>query len=62
MLEMHVKPEHVTQAVRKLLDAGMTVTDLYSVSKTAIDIANTSKPKQEPPAVENDAAGAPMSW
>lgn len=35
-----VKPEHVTKAVRKLIEAGMTVTDLYSIIKTADDLAN----------------------
>lgn len=44
MLEMHVKPEHVKQATLELIAKGMTVTDLFSVSKTAIDLANPSKP------------------
>jgi len=40
MLEMGVKPEHVTQAVMDLTRKGMTVIDLFSISKTAIDLAN----------------------
>jgi len=40
MLQMGVKPEHVAQAVIDLTAKGMTVTDLFSVSKTAIDLAN----------------------
>jgi biotin operon repressor len=49
MLEMGVKPEHVTQAVKDLTAKGMTVTDLFSVSKTAVDIANkaANSPKTE---------------
>lgn len=43
MLEMGVTAEHVRQAVGQLLDRGMTVADFYSVSKTAVDLAN--KPK-----------------
>lgn len=35
-----VKPAHVTKAVAKLLEAKMTVTDLYSIIKTADDLAN----------------------
>lgn len=47
MLEMGVKAEHVRQAVRQLLQGGMTVTDLFSVSKTAISLANnTQQPEQ----------------
>jgi hypothetical protein len=40
MLEMGVKAEHVEQATKDLVSKGMTVTDLFSVSKTAIDLAN----------------------
>ncbi len=43
MLEMHVKPEHVTAAVRQLIEKNMTVTDLFSISKTAIALANPLK-------------------
>lgn len=46
MLEMHVKPEHVRQATLELVDKGMTVTDLFSVSKTAIDLANKPAEKE----------------
>lgn len=47
MLDMGVKPEHVTQAVKDLTSKGMTVTDLFSVTKTSIDLANkaASAPK-----------------
>lgn len=45
MLEMGVRAEHVEQATRQLMDKGMTVADLFSVTKTAIDIAN-SQPKR----------------
>lgn len=44
MLEMKVSPEHVRQAVEQLLSKNMTIVDLFSVSKTAIDLAN--KPEQ----------------
>lgn len=40
MVEQNVLPSHVAQATEKLMAAGMTTTDLYSISKTAIDIAN----------------------
>jgi hypothetical protein len=40
MLEMGVQPEHITEAVRQLLSKNMTVIDLFSVSKTAQDLAN----------------------
>jgi len=40
MLEMGVNGVHVTQAVHQLIESGMTITDLFSVSKTAIAIAN----------------------
>jgi hypothetical protein len=52
MLEMGVRAEHVKQATRQLIDKGMTVTDLFSVSKTAIDLANkplqTERPEYKP--------------
>lgn len=35
-----VKPDHVTLAVEKLVAANMTCTDLFSVVRTAIDLAN----------------------
>jgi hypothetical protein len=47
MVEMGVKPEHIKQAVSQLMDKRMTVTDLYSVSKTAIDLANKPQEKIE---------------
>lgn len=40
LLEKGVRPEHITKAVAKLIEDGMTVTDLYSVQKTADNIAN----------------------
>lgn len=40
MLEAKVSPTNVFEATKKLMDAGMTVTDLYSVEKTAVDLAN----------------------
>lgn len=40
MLEMGVSPAHVKQAVEQLMTKNMTVVDLFSVSKTAIDLAN----------------------
>lgn len=46
LLAQKVTPEIVAAAVRKLTEAGMTVTDLYSVTKTCIDLANkTEAPK-----------------
>lgn len=47
MIEMGVQPEHVTEAVRQLLAKNMTVIDLFSVSKTAQDIANKPAEKIE---------------
>jgi len=47
MLEMGVKPEHVKQAVVELVKKGMTVIDLFSISKTAIDLANKPEKKIE---------------
>jgi len=43
MLQMGVKPEHVSQATADLIQKGMTVTDLFSVSKTAISLANPAQ-------------------
>lgn len=40
MMKQGVTPEHIREAVRSLTQKGMTVTDLYSVSKTAVSIAN----------------------
>lgn len=40
MLDQNVKPEHVKQATQNLIEKKMTVTDLFSVSKTAIDLAH----------------------
>jgi hypothetical protein len=40
LVAQKVKPEHITSAVVELTQSGMTVTDLYSVTKTAINIAN----------------------
>jgi hypothetical protein len=46
MVESGVSPRHVTEAVKKLMESRMTVTDLYSVSKTAIDLANQAEPEK----------------
>lgn len=40
MLHNGVRPRHVVDAVHELTGKKMTVTDLYSVTKTAINIAN----------------------
>lgn len=40
MLEMGVRADHVAEAVWELQKNNMTVVDLYSVSKTAINLAN----------------------
>lgn len=40
MLKMHVAPAHIVEATKKLIAANMTVTDLFSIKKTAIDLAN----------------------
>ena len=40
MAKQNITPAHIRQAVRELLENNMTVTDLYSVRKTAINIAN----------------------
>ena len=46
LIEQKITPALVTAAVKKLQAAGMTVTDLYSITKTAIDLANkTETPK-----------------
>lgn len=40
MLQLKVKPNHVREAVATLTEKKLTVTDLHSVSKTAIALAN----------------------
>ena len=40
LIEKHINPEHVRLAVKKLMRDGMTVADLFSVPKTAVDLAN----------------------
>lgn len=40
MVDSGVSPSHVDTATRKLVSKGLTVVDLFSVSKTAIDLAN----------------------
>ena len=40
MLQKGVKPEHIVQATRDLVNKHMTIVDLFGVSKTAIDLAN----------------------
>lgn len=48
LLEKKVKPEHVRQAVQKLVAKSFTITDLFSITKDAIDLANQA------PAVTSD--------
>ena len=55
MLEMKVRPGHVEQAVKDLTGKKMTVIDLYSVSKTAIDLANPAPGQFNP--LERNSAG-----
>ena len=40
LIQQKITPALVAAAVKKLQAAGMTVTDLYSITKTAIDLAN----------------------
>ena len=40
MLDSKVKPQHIREAVHQLTNKNMTVVDLFSVTKTAIDLAN----------------------
>lgn len=55
MIEMGVKPEHVRAATRQLTEKGMTVSDLFSIVKTAIDLANAPKPQERTiPTLERD--------
>lgn len=61
MLEMHVKPQHVKQATLELIEKQMTVTDLFSVVKTATALANPAKTDSTIP-VTIDADGIPESY
>jgi hypothetical protein len=61
MLQMHVKPQHVRQATLDLIEKQMTITDLFSVSKTAIALANPAKPESIAP-VTVDADGFPETY
>lgn len=55
MIEMGVQPEHVRAATRQLTEKGMTVSDLFSIVKTAIDLANAPKPQERTiPTLERD--------
>lgn len=47
MLEMGVRAVHVREATRSLIAREMTVTDLFSVVKTSIDLANKPEPAEE---------------
>jgi len=54
MMDLGVRAAHITQATQALMDKNLTVVDLFSVSKTAIDLANrkdtsTPQPKQTSP-------------
>lgn len=40
MVDMGVLPNHVQEATKKLMDAKMTVTDLFSIIKTAVALAH----------------------
>lgn len=52
MLEYNVQPDHVTAAVQKLVEAGMTFTDLFGVKKTAIALANAVTEAYNPQGLE----------
>jgi hypothetical protein len=39
LLEKNVKPNHVVEAVRKLIASKMTFTDLFGIIKTAVDVS-----------------------
>lgn len=60
MIESGVLSNHVQEATKKLMEANMTVTDLYSIVRTSIDIAN--KPVAESRDVDYDSSGVPMSY
>lgn len=47
MMAMGVLPNHVQEATEKLMEAGMTITTLYSIEKTAVDLANPATPDNE---------------
>jgi hypothetical protein len=49
LIEQGVTAEHVRAAVLELVGKGLTVTDLYSVEKTAVHLAN--KPVEQKPAI-----------
>jgi hypothetical protein len=48
MIQSRVSGEHVKQAVKKLIEENMTIVDLFSVSRTACDLANP-KPESKKP-------------
>jgi hypothetical protein len=48
MLDLGVQAQHVTQATEFLMKKNLTVVDLFSVSKTAIDLANRNGSKPLP--------------
>lgn len=54
MVGMKVEVQHVVEATKKLLESKMTVTDLYSIAKTAEDLAN--------PAPEDTEYKGPAKW
>lgn len=49
MVEAGVMPSHVEEAVRKLIKDDLTVVDLFSVSRTAISMANASPDRTDFP-------------
>lgn len=62
MIEMGVLPNHAQEATKKLMESNMTITDLYSISKTAIDIANKSNSKPVATNFETDDNDIPVSY
>jgi hypothetical protein len=48
LLEKKVKPDHVREAVRKLTAINFTCTDLFSITDTAVDLANQPEKPKEP--------------
>jgi len=48
LLEMKVSPENVERAVSDLVSKGMTVVDLFSIIKTATDLANKAPEDIQP--------------
>ena len=68
MLEMKVKPEHVTAATKQLMEARdkrgnpLTVVDLFSIRDTAISLAHSAEAIRETVVVRRDENGTPISY